>query len=99
MVAHFSMRTYGLDQAFVDLLKAFGYIERIVKFLCRKRHILHHTCVTCSEPPSNISTMPNSRSRREGRPQIFQSGTQIPVLRIRLGPDPTPLQKKPGSGT
>ena len=42
-----------------DLLKAFGYIERVVKSeeKNRKRPISHHTCATCSELPSDISTM------------------------------------------
>ena len=39
------------------LLKAFGYIERVVRsdFFSRKRHILHHTCATCSKLPLYIS--------------------------------------------
>ena len=41
MVAHFTMRTHGVNQA--DLLKAFGYIERVVKFgfFFVKRPCLH----------------------------------------------------------
>ena len=46
-----SSRTY-------DLLNAFGYIERVVKpDFSRKRPIEHHTCATCSELQSYISTM------------------------------------------
>ena len=31
MVVHFIMRIYGVNQKFFDLLKAFGYIEIVVK--------------------------------------------------------------------
>ena len=42
-----------------DLLKAFGYIERVVKsdFYFGNYQILHHMCATFSELPYNISTM------------------------------------------
>ena len=42
-----------------ELFKAFGYIERVVnsEIFCRKIPILHHTCATCYELPSYISTM------------------------------------------
>ena len=58
MVAHFTMRKYGLNQDF-DLLKAYDYIERVVAsdFFFRKSPFLHHTCATCSEQPSHIKTM------------------------------------------
>ena len=36
MVAHFTMRTYGVNQA---LLKAFGYIERVVKSDLKKKTV------------------------------------------------------------
>ena len=54
MVAHFTLRTYGVNKAF-RFGKAFGYIERIVKsdVFLRERPSLHHTC----ELPSVISTM------------------------------------------
>ena len=60
MVAQNTVRTYGVNHfKFFDMLKAFGLIERFVKsdFFSRKRPILLHTCVTCSELPSYISTM------------------------------------------
>ena len=41
-----------------DLLKAFGYIESVVKsdfFFSQKRPILQHTCASCSELASYIS--------------------------------------------
>ena len=58
MAAHFTMRSYGVNQKF-RLLKAFGYIERVVKSdLFRKLTTLHLTCVTCSELPSYVITMP-----------------------------------------
>ena len=41
-----------------DLLKAFGYIERVVNSdFIRKLPILHHGCATCVELPSYIYTM------------------------------------------
>ena len=52
MVAHFTIRTYRVNQAF-------GYMERVVKFdfFSRKRPTLHHTCAKLNEQPSNIKTM------------------------------------------
>ena len=38
-----------------DLLKAFGYIERVVK--SEKTCFTSETCVSCSELPSYVSTM------------------------------------------
>ena len=42
-----------------DLLKAFDYLESHYKsdFFSQKRPIFFHACATCSELPSNISTM------------------------------------------
>ena len=43
-----------------DLLKAFDYIERIVKFDFfseKKRPCVHHACATWDEQPSSIETM------------------------------------------
>ena len=50
-----SVRTYGAIRYF-DLLKAFGYIERVVKSETkfRKRSIFFYMCATCSELPSYI---------------------------------------------
>ena len=57
MVAHSTMRIYGVDLRRFDLSKAFGSIERVVKSKkVRKRPILHHACATCSELPSYLST-------------------------------------------
>ena len=41
------------------MLKAFGYIERVVKsdFFFGKRPCFHHSCATWNEQPSNIKTM------------------------------------------
>ena len=58
MVADFTRRTYGVNQAF-------RYVEGIwlhrksrqIKKLFRKRRILHHMCATCPELPSYISTI------------------------------------------
>ena len=43
----------------LDLLKAFGYIERVIKsdFFFEKRPCLHHTCAMLNEQPSSIKTM------------------------------------------
>ena len=51
MVAHFSMRTYGVYQAF-QLLKAFGYIvvrsssEKDLFFIIRAQHVLSYHLIT-----------------------------------------------------
>ena len=43
---------------YIDLLKAFGDNESVVKSdFVQKRSILFHTCAICSERPSYISTM------------------------------------------
>ena len=44
---------------FSILVKAFGYIKRVVKsdLFFGKRPCLHHTCATLNEQPSNIKTM------------------------------------------
>ena len=48
MFAHFTMRTCGVNQAFI-FAEGIGYIERAVKSeKNRKRPILHHKCATCS---------------------------------------------------
>ena len=57
MVAHFTMRTYGVN-------KENRFVEGI-RLLRKSRQIrgkksgknLNNTCATCSEPPSYISTM------------------------------------------
>ena len=52
MMAHYTM-PHMEEIGNFDLLKAFVYIERVVKSdLFRKRPILLHTCATCSELPS-----------------------------------------------
>ena len=47
MVAHFTMRTHGVNQT-LDLLKAFGYIERVVKpdLFFGNRPYFDHSCAT-----------------------------------------------------
>ena len=58
MAAHFTLRTYGVN-------KEFRYFEgcwlhrksRQLQKKNRKRPISHHTCATCSELPSYISTI------------------------------------------
>ena len=58
MVAHFTMRTYGVNQAF-RFFSGIWYMERVIKpdFFSRNRPILYYTCATCSELPSYIKTM------------------------------------------
>ena len=50
---------HGAHIWYFDLLKAFGYIERVVKptFFLQKRPILLYMCATCPELPSYISTI------------------------------------------
>ena len=57
MVAHFTMRTYELNQAFrfVEGIWIHRKSRQIRKK--RKRLILHHLCTTYSELPSYISIM------------------------------------------
>ena len=58
MVAHFTMRTFGVNQVFRSVIgmllhrKSHQILKRF-----RKRPILHHTCALCSELPSYISTV------------------------------------------
>ena len=57
MVAHFTLRKYGVKQAFRFFEGIWLHRKsRQIRFF-RKRPILHHTCATCSELPSYISTM------------------------------------------
>ena len=58
MVAHFTMRTHGENQAlrFVEGIWSHRKSRQFRKKLL-KRPILHHTCATCYELPSYISTM------------------------------------------
>ena len=58
MVAHFTMRTYGVNQEFrfdegIWLHRKSGQI----RFFFGKYLFLHHACATCSEQPSYIKTM------------------------------------------
>ena len=59
MVAHYSMRTYGVNQEFrfdkgIWLHRKSGQIRF---FFLRKIPFLHHACATFYEQPSNIKTM------------------------------------------
>ena len=58
MVAHFTMRTDGVNQAsrFVEGIWLHRK-SRQIQDENRKRPILHHTCAICSELPSYICTM------------------------------------------
>ena len=55
MVAENTLRTFGVNQVFRIVMKAIGYIERVVK--SGHRHISLYTWATCSELPSYIGTM------------------------------------------
>ena len=56
MVALFTMRTHNIRH--FDLLKAFGYIERVVKSDFFRKKILFISYVrNVKEQPSNIKTM------------------------------------------
>ena len=58
LVAQNPVRTYQVNQAFRFVSKAFRFIDRVVKSdFFQKSVILLQTCATCSELPSNISTM------------------------------------------
>ena len=48
-----------------DLLKAFGYIERVLKseFFSERPNLHHISCATCSALPAYISTMLELSSR------------------------------------
>ena len=58
MVAHFTMRTYGvnLEFRFVEGISVHRK-SRKIRVFSWKCPILHHTCATCSELPSYMSTM------------------------------------------
>ena len=68
MVVHFTMRTYGVNQE-VRFVKGIWLYQKILKinffFLSREMPILQHTCATCSQPPSYISTMVNLQPLRK----------------------------------
>ena len=59
MVAHLTMRTYGVNQEFlfVERIWLHQKSRQIRFFFSRKIPFLHHACATCSEHPSNIKTM------------------------------------------
>ena len=59
MVVQFTMRTHGLNQAFrfVEGIRLHRKSRQIRKKTIRKRSFLHHTCTTCHELSSYISTM------------------------------------------
>ena len=64
MVAHFTMRTYGVYQLFRFVEGIWLHRKsRQIRFF-RKRPILLHTCARCSELPSYISTMHQAQNRR-----------------------------------
>ena len=58
MVAHFTMRTHGVNQEIrfaegIWLRRKSGHI----RFFFGKYLFIHHACATCSEQPYNIKTM------------------------------------------
>ena len=57
MVAHFTMRTYGVNQEFRFAEGIWLHRKsRQVRVFFRKRPFLHHTCATCFEQPSHMKT-------------------------------------------
>ena len=58
MVAHFPMRTYGVNQAFRCVEGIWlNQKSRQARHFFRKRPILHHNCETCAELRSYIRTV------------------------------------------
>ena len=59
MVAHFTMRTHGVNQAFrfLEGIWLHRKSHQIRFFLFGKRPCLHHTCAMLNEQTSNIKTM------------------------------------------
>ena len=58
MVVHFTMRTYGVNQAFRFVEDNWSYQQsRQTRFFFLGILIFHHTCASCSELPSYISTI------------------------------------------
>ena len=61
MVAHFTLRTYVVNQEFRFVEGIWLHRQsRQVPFIFRKLPILHHICATCSELPSYINTIVSS---------------------------------------
>ena len=69
---------------FFDLYKAFDKFERSHKseIFYQKSPIILQTCATCSEFPSNISTMYNGKQQQHG----FGSGRAV------MTQDPDPMR-------
>ena len=59
MVAHFTMRTHGVNQEvrFDEGIWLYRKSGEIRFFFLGKYLFLHHVCAKCSEQPSSISTM------------------------------------------
>ena len=58
MVAHFAVRTYRVNQEFRFVKGSWLQRKnRQIRYNFRKLPISHHTCATCSDLPSYISTM------------------------------------------
>ena len=58
MVAYFTMRTHGVNQAFRFVEGIWLHRKRRQSVIfTRKDPIFFHACATCNELPSNISTM------------------------------------------
>ena len=85
MVAHFPMRSYGENQAirFVEGICAYRKSREPRKKRKDLFHNSHHTCSTCSELPSYISTMvtllyPWSGDAAAAQPQYMQRPPLLP---------------------
>ena len=58
MVAHFTMRTHGVNQAFRFVKGILLYQKsRQIRFFFGKRPCFHLSCATWNEQPSNMKTM------------------------------------------
>ena len=67
---------------YFDLLKAFGHIETVVK----SNFFSLHTCVTCSELPSYISTMEvHFKSIYCVNQNVLHLHITVAVMRIEAG--------------
>ena len=79
MVAHFTMRTYGVNPEFRFNQGICLHREWVVKsdFFSRKIPFLHHACATCSEQPSNIKTMTKAFfCRKRGQARCREEGDE-----------------------
>ena len=81
MVVHFTMRTYGVN-------KELRFVEGIwlhkkespSPIFCSEMTFLHHTCATCSELPSKLSTMAYAKNHAKQKKGNFDLYSYILFL-------------------